>query len=239
MAKDSKKMEPWERHVAARNMAEFYGVDLGATGANRRPGANYSGEDVKSDQDIYREINDKMANGAVADYLRYSGKDLPHASDFEGMHALHKDMKKEHKKSSGGSFNNASDIFGLSQRAFKADREAFTNSLDAKYAKTKDLNALKDDLMAQATDKVNNAPIEPSDRMAAVQERMESSSSNEPPSLYSKNNTDPATANDQKDAARNFLDDYKLDVQKGAGLKQNIAAGVSNAARHVTDTYGR
>ena len=35
------------------------------------------------------------------------------------------------------------------------------------------------------------------------------------------------------------LDDYKLDVTKGAGIKQDIARGLGNAAAHVTNIYGR
>ena len=93
--------------------------------------------------------------------------------------------------------------------------------------------------MAQASEDAVSTPIEPSDRMAAVEERMENASYNSPPGLFDKDNADPAKTDDQKDAARNFLDDYKLDVAKGANIKSDIETGVSNAARHVRDTYGR
>ena len=96
--------------------------------------------------------------------------------------------------------------------------------------------------MAQATKKAVTAPIEPSDRMAAVEERFEKAaggSSNTPPSLFDKDNAMPAKADDQADAARNFVEDYKKDVAKGANIRSDIETGVSNAARHVRDTYGR
>ena len=94
--------------------------------------------------------------------------------------------------------------------------------------------------MAEATEKAaSTAPIEPSDRMASVESRLEGAASNRPPSLYSKNNTDPSKANDQKDAARGFLSDFTADVREGAGIKNDITTGVSNAAKHVRDAYGR
>ena len=72
-----------------------------------------------------------------------------------------------------------------------------------------------------------------------MQDRLENAAYNTPPSLFDKDNAEPATTDDQKDAARNFLDDYKLDVTKGANLQHDIETGLSNAARHVRDTYGR
>ena len=77
--------------------------------------------------------------------------------------------------------------------------------------------------------------------MAAVEERLEGAAggANTPPSMFDKDNAQPAKADDQKDAARNFLEDYKLDVKKGANIKHDIETGISNAARTVRDTYGR
>ena len=97
--------------------------------------------------------------------------------------------------------------------------------------------------MAEATEKAaGSTPIEPSDRMAAVEQRLEGAaggSRNAPPSLFDKDNAMPAKADDQKDAARNFVNDYTADVKEGAGIKSDIATSVSNAARHVRDVYGR
>ena len=149
-------------------------------------------------------------------------------------------MSRWHKnQGNGGDFSSASDFAGLTYNSVERDRAKQTAAYDETYAKTTDLNALKDKLMAEATDKAAGTPIEPSDRMAAVEERLEGAASNTPPSLFDKDNADPAKADDQKDAAKNFLNDYKLDVAKGANIQSDIETGVSNAARHVRDTYGR
>ena len=98
--------------------------------------------------------------------------------------------------------------------------------------------------MSEATEKAAGGgadPIEPSDRMAAVEDRLERAAGggNTPPSLFDKDNAQPAKTDDQADAARNFLEDYTADVREGANIRSDINAGVSNAARHVRDTYGR
>jgi hypothetical protein len=149
-----------------------------------------------------------------------------------------KDLKKKYV--GGGGMDGAKNRAGLTYAAVKADRDAQTAAYDDTYAKTTDLNSLKDKLMKQATNEAAT-PIEPSDRMAAVEDRFEKAAggSNTPPSLFDKDNAQPAKADDQKDAARNFVEDYKLDVMKGANIKSDIETGVSNAARHVRDTYGR
>jgi len=142
----------------------------------------------------------------------------------------------------GGDFSSATDYMNLTQAMVKRDRTKQTAAYDETYAKTTDLNALKDKLMAEATDKAASAaPIEPSDRMAAVEDRLEKAAGggNTPPGLFDKDNAQPAKADDQADAARNFLNDYKLDVREGANIKSDIETGLSNAARHVRDTYGR
>ena len=81
--------------------------------------------------------------------------------------------------------------------------------------------------------------IEPSDRLASVQDRFEKAASNTPPSMFDKQNTDPAKADDQADAARTFLTDYKKDVVTGARLKEDIETNIANASKAVTNVYGR
>ena len=161
---------------------------------------------------------------------------------FQAMEDTQDYFKKQHKKEGGGGqFSSVNDYMNLTQSMVQKDRNAQTAAYDEKYAKTTDLNDLKDKLMAQATEEAA-APIEPSDRMAQVEERMESAASgggNAPPSLFDKDNALPAKADDQADAARNFVEDYKKDVAIGANIRSDIETGVSNAARHVRDTYGR
>ncbi len=155
------------------------------------------------------------------------------------MNANNMQMKEHRRAGNGGDFSSASDFAGTSYRSVQRDRDKQTAAYDDKYAKTTDLNSLKDKLMAQATEDAAAPVIEPSDRMAAVEDRMEGAAGNAPPSMFDKDNANPAKADDQKDAARNFLEDYKLDVAKGANIKSDIETGVSNAAKHVRDTYGR
>jgi len=171
------------------------------------------------------------------DAKKYAKKGFNSDNIYDAYGTL-RDLKKEYV--GGGGMDGAKNRAGLTHALVKADRKAQTAAYDETYAKTTDLNDMKDKLIAQATEEAAG-PIEPSDRMAAVEERFERASggTNSPPSLFDKDNALPAKADDQKDAARNFLDDYKLDVAKGANIKSDIETGVSNAARHVRDTYGR
>ena len=111
------------------------------------------------------------------------------------------------------------------------------------FAGLDDFNAFKDDMKKKATGKeAAAAPVEKSDRLKAAEGRLETAaagSANRPPSLFDEENTPPAGTDDQKQAAANFLEDYKLDVVKGANLKHDIDEGLSNASRAVRDTYGR
>ena len=176
-----------------------------------------------------------MAGNKKAKKFAKNGFDAGNLQDAYGV------MRKLKKKYvGGGGMDGAENRAGLTYEAVKADREAQTAAYDETYAKTTDLNKMKEELLAQAQSKVNDGkPIEPSDRFAAVQDRLEGAASNKPPSMFDKDNAKPAKADDQADAARSFLDDYKLDVAKGANLKHDIETGVSNAARTVRDTYGR
>ena len=173
---------------------------------------------------------------------KYAKNGFEDASDVVGANNM---FRKWHKKEgNGGDFSSASDFAGLTHAMVQRDRDAQTASYDEKYASTKDLNALKEEMEAKATDKIDDTPITPSDRLAGVQERLASAAGNEPPSLFSKENAEPATADDQKDAARSFLDDYKFDVREGAGIRLDVKAGVKNAAEEVRknqgkDIYGR
>ena len=194
-------------------------------------------EAARNDYDTRRTLEAAAMSGkGKAQKILDSGfkdiGDVLNAQNFMGKAA------KRHGQ--GGDFSSGSDYMGLTQSMVERDRDKQTAAYDETYAKTTDLNDLKDKLMAQATEKAaSSTPIEPSDRMAAVENRLEGAASNRPPSLYSKNNTDPAKADDQKDAARSFLTDFTADVREGASIKSDIATGLSNAAKHVRDAYGR
>ena len=233
-------------------MGERYGVDKSDynVGYDRNDGG--TGRTYKGGRDDYEAA---IAKAAMSDYdtrrtmeaQAMSGKKKAQKYAEGGFNNIQDVIKANnmrerwHKNAgNGGSFSSASDFAGQTHRAVERERSKQTAAYDKTYAKTTDLNDLKDKLMAEATDKAaGSAPIEPSDRMASVESRLEGAASNRPPSLYSKNNTDPAKADDQKDAARGFLSDFTADVREGAGIKNDITTGVSNAAKHVRDAYGR
>ena len=206
-------------------------------------GPSRTAEDV--DKDIakammkdydYRRSMEAASMAGNKDAKKFAKKGFKGGNIYEAADVM-QGLKKKYV--GGGGMNGSKNIAGLTHALVKADRDEQTAAYDEMYAKTTDLNSLKDKLMAQASEDAVSTPIEPSDRMAAVEERLESASYNSPPGLFDKDNADPAKADDQKDAAKNFLDDYKLDVAKGANIKSDIETGVSNAARHVRDTYGR
>ena len=253
--KDKFKANPFDYMGGGRirELGDRYGVDhkdyninMGRTsgGGREYKGGREEYEDAiakaaMSDYDTRRTM-EAQAMAGNKDAKKFAKKGFKNiAKVYEGnelMRKLHKD------EGNGGSFSSASDFAGLTYKSVKADREAQTAAYDDKYAKTTDLNDLKDKLMAQATEKAAGAdPIEPSDRMAAMEERFEKAAggANTPPSMFDKDNALPAKADDQADAARNFVEDYKKDVAIGANIRSDIETGVSNAARHVRDTYGR
>ena len=231
-------------------MGERYGVDKSDYNVNYGRNDGGHGRTYKGGREEYEAA---ITKAAMSDYdtrrtmeaQAMSGKKKARKYAEEGFGNIQDVIKANnmrerwHKKAgNGGSFSSASDFAGQTMRAVERERGKQTAAYDDKYAKTTDLNSLKDKLMAQATENAAE-PIQPSDRMAAVEERMEGSAGNAPPSMFDKDNANPAKADDQKDAARNFLEDYKLDVAKGANIKSDIETGVSNAAKHVRDTYGR
>ena len=253
--KDKFKSNPFDYMGGGRirELGDRYGVDHSDYNINMGRTSG-SGRTYKGDRDDYDEA---VRKAAMSDYdtrrtmeaqamagnkdaKKFAKKGFKNIGKvYEGnelMRKLHKD------EGNGGSFSSASDFAGLTYKSVKADRDAQTATYDETYAKTTDLNALKDKLMKQASDKAVAAdPIEPSDRMAAVEDRFEKAAggSSAPPSLFDKDNAQPAKADDQADAARNFVEDYKSDVIKGANIRSDIETGISNAARHVRDTYGR
>ena len=139
-SKDRKKLN---------KLAKFYGVDgfdyqgqdEGETGfgPKGRPGSHNGAKgrvENRTTEDVARDINTAMANGAMGDYLRYSGKSLPNVMNddgevnSEGLFDLHKDAKKAHKEIGGNNYNNAgSDNFKLANHAFSEWESNLKNSL--------------------------------------------------------------------------------------------------------------
>ena len=237
-----------EKEQDVWNLAKKYNIDLEkySDDGNYRTGIG-SAEYNQLKSDVSRAAaNDYDLRETIA-YAAASGKKKAieiEKGGFDNIGNIHNALNFQRKAAKrhgqGGNFSSTSDAMGLTRSMQDRAEKKQTEAYDQRYAKTTDLNELKNKLMVEATAKAPNSdPIEPSDRMAGVESRLEGAASNTPPGLYSKNNTDPAKADDQKDAARNFLDDYKLDVVKGAGIKQDIAKGLGNAAAHVSNIYGR
>ena len=254
MGKDNKKRDAksenrWrtgQLNDKERKAVQRYGLDSNDYA--------FEGQSYRHQKGSYSDMKEDFLRAASNDYdtrrgieaMAMSGKKKAEKIAKNGfmnpgdvMNANNMQAKEHRRAGNGGDFASRSDFAGTSYRSVQRDRDKQTAAYDEKYAKTTDLNSLKDKLMAQATEDAVSTPIEPSDRMAAVEDRLENASYNRPPGLFDKDNADPAKADDQADAARNFLDDYKLDVTKGANIKSDIETGVSNAARHVRDTYGR
>ena len=252
MAKDWDKLDYFKKQQKLREMGDALGVDLSRYGdegeTTARPGMRgskgYTTEDyekavvnaMQNDYDTRRSIE----AGKMSGNKRFNdiGDGI---SNIGEAYAANRALKKVHKKDMGnsGNFSSANDYGNVTNYLVNEDRDKQTAAYDAKYAKTSDLNAMKDKLMAEATEKAPGGPIEPSDRLAGAEDRLEGSSPDGASGLFDKDNAQPAKADDQADAARSFLDDYKLDVRKASGMKQDLKTNISNAARVVTDVYGR
>ena len=127
--------------------------------------------------------------------------------NFQAMGDTQDYFKKQHKKEGGGGqFSSVNDYMNPTQSMVKKDRTA---QFDEKYAKTTDLNDLKDKLMAQATEEL--LPL----NLVTVWHKLKNvwkcswwrwqcSSI-----TFDKDNALPAKADDQADAARNFVEDYR------------------------------
>ena len=221
---------------------------VGSSGGDVNDGSPRTREDV--DRDIAKAMmNDYdtrrgMEAAAMAgnkDAKKFAKKGFKAGNVYSAWDTM-KDLKKEY--GGGGGMQGERNRANLTYDLVRADRDAQTAAYDETYAKTTDLNELKDKLMAEATEKAAGAgsdPIEPSERMAAVEDRLEKAAggSNTPPSLFDKDNAQPAKADDQADAARNFLTEYEDDVKKGASLRNDIQTNIANASHTVTNIYGR
>ena len=234
-----KKKSKWkdmlytERDASMNKLGKELGVDPSnyrTMGGNGRSDRGYSFDQDKYNEAVKSRLGNDYSTRRAMEARGMAGNKKAEKFAKNGVGSL-KDaynarqmMEKWHKEDgNGGNFSSASDYAGVAHRSVQQDRDAQTATYDEKYAKTTDLNSLKDKLMAEATEDAAAAPvIEPSDRMAAVEERMEGAAGNKPPSLFDKDNANPAKADDQVDAARNFLEDYKLDVAKGANIKSDI-----------------
>ena len=150
----------------------------------------------------------------------------------EGIHGGFQALKAlKEKYGTGGGMHGARNKAGLTQRIVDYDRKMQTEGYDDKYMLKEDY---KEPEAAAAPEP--EKPAELSDRLKSVNERFSQASA---PMTFKKDNDAPPAQDDQQTAARNFLNDYRIDVTRGAGLRSDIKTGVSNAARFIRDIYGR
>ena len=160
--------------------------------------------------------------------MKYTDWESPDGNDtvdsIGELQALQQDMKKAGKKQAIKNWNSRNDQLGVARQAFKDNREEFTNAIDAKYAKVKDLESLKKELMDQATGKAsddNKGPVERSETLQGARDRL-SAAASDPGSLYSDNKS-------AADGAQNFLNNSKDEIKKAANLKPS-SSNLENAA---------
>ena len=250
--KDAKSAMRWRTGMLnkkERAAMERYGLNTSDYGWDKsdNPG-RYSGGDYDDmREDFLRAASNDYDTRRGIEAMAMSGKDKAKSIAKNGfmnpsdvMNANNMQAKEHRRAGNGGDFTSRSDFAGSSFRSVERDRKKQTEGYRNEFAAKSDLNGLKDKLMAQATEKAAK-PIEPSDRMAGVEERLNGDTETDysTDGLYNKNNEDAPKTDDQADAARNFLTDYKFDVKKGSNLRHDINTGLSNAARAVTDNYGR
>lgn len=204
--------------------------------------------DLKSRQDLENDIAREMhndydsrttINAAIEANSKGADKLPTGISNIDEAYQVHKYMKNAHRDAGNtGNFSSANDYGNVSRDYVERAAEKRMDGI----ALTDDLNKIKEDLMSRAIGEQfsegKSDPAEPSDRLASAQSRL-SAAAFDPSSLYVKSNSEAPKTDDQKDATRNFFDQYKLDVATGANLQNQIYTNLSNAANTVTNVYGR
>jgi len=243
------KLNPFEQIKARRKMADQFGMDTSGYslyGPGGRPGRD---DGVSSVNDFDAELAQRAANDydvrrtleAATMAGNKKAKNIGGINNIADAYQAHKFMKKTHHKrmENGGSFHGANDQLGVTNYWVEKDREKMLSD----YASMDDLNALKKRMQAMARNNKDaredaSDPAEPSERLAQAQSRLGQGIANSG-IVYEVNNSEAPAADDQADAARYFLDDYKIDVTNAAALRQDIKQNLSNASNTVTDVYGR
>ena len=228
-----------------KEQAERFGLDISEynlSGGGREFHELKSREDLENDiaREMHNDYDSRTTiNAAIEANSKGSNKLPTGISNIDEAYQVHKYMKNAHKDAGNtGNFNSAND-YGNVTRDYVED--AAEKRMEG-VALTNDLNKLKDELMSRAVGSqfsdTESEPAEPSERLASARDRL-SAAANAPSTLYTKSNSDAPKTDDQKDATRNFFDQYKLDVATGANLQNQIYTNLSNAADTVTNVYGR
>ena len=234
--------------AADKRMAEQYGVDLDQYGNTERPGASYTG---KKDWD---QLSDDVAAAAANDYdLRRSieaaqasgnkkAQAIGNISNASEAYAATRFMEKTHKNrmENGGAYDGANDQGNVTN--YWTNKQKDKEADDFKTMYMNDINSLRKKLeitqRVKEPSETDPQSFEHSDAVASAKERLDDYNlSIGELDLFNPMNESPPRANDQKDAAISFADQYKMDVSDASDLGEVTARNLNNAA--ATVAYGR
>ena len=161
-------------------------------------------------------------DGSSADFVNYQ----------RGAQKLHK------KAGNGGKYSSNEDITTVTNNLVSDDRSAQAKNFKDMYMS--DMNALREKVETDANVRTQNPQsFEPSDDVAAAQERLDDYKSGiiAEKNSFSSNNENAAKADDQKDATKSFTKGYTNDVVAASGLNEKKEQNLQNAASTVTGSY--
>ena len=237
MAKDWEEYSPYKQEKLAKELGEQFGIDRdkyqeedrGSQGNFDSKGYNQAIADaMANDYDTRRSIE---AAGLAGEYDGPKG-----ISKIGEAYKVHNFLKDTHESmGNSGKFSSANDYAGVAHHWVNKDRERFTDDLTGMTEK------LLDDALSRKSDKEdgdssNDGPVEQSERLGGARDRLDAAA-NDPSALYEKNNQNVSKTDDQKDGARNFLDDKKKELAQGLNLQSDIKNNLTNSASFLTGSY--
>lgn len=213
------------------NRDDFYEEDTGSQGAFLEDDFNDAVERAYSNNyDVRRSIEAARLSGADG---------VPkHITNIEDAYAAHKFMRDTHKNELGGDghYMNLRDAAAITRHWVDRDRDNFTTDLNGQ------MENMLDEALGSQNDKDTESEEEGevvySDKLRGSKERL-AAAARTPSSLYSENNGQVSTNNDQKDGTKHFFDEKKLGLAQGLNLQDAVYDNLTNAASTVTNIYGR
>ena len=148
---------------------------------------------------------------------------------------------KLHKQAgNGGAYSSNKDITGVTNNLVNDHNDSIAEDFKDMYMN--DINSLRKKLeinqRVKEPSETDPQSFEHSDAVASAKERLDDYNlSIGELDLFNPMNESPPRANDQKDAAISFADQYKMDVSDASDLGEVTARNLNNAA--ATVAYGR
>ena len=243
MAKDFEDFDFFKKERKLTEIGKSFGLNRSDYGSMGRVAEGYDGPE-------YEDFNKDLVAAMNNDYdvrtaMTNSGNsDLPTSiSNINEAYEVHKFLKKAHKNelNNTGKFSSDNDYANVAQHYIDKENERRMQGV----VMTNDLNKMKEQLLEEAigsqmSDDDTDEDADPtlSDRLQNAEDRL-GQAANSPRDLYARNNNNVDKTDEIKDGTRHFFDQYKVDVARGAGLRNNFQSNISNAANLVTDIYGR